>query len=149
MVGGLQSDMNNSMWEVNSERGDERETQQIVKSMDQKIDSLIPLVEQNQHAIFGHNGTPGILAWQQTHQNSCLMYGKDIDNLKIAIFWDPADRRDGGLKGQMNDLEEQQKTIHESHRRRDKIFWAAVSSSVTLIVTTIIQAIINADVNNP
>ena len=55
--------------------------------------TLMPLVKQNQHAIFGHNGTPGLLAWQQTQSNTCITCRNDIANLKNAIFGDPTDRK--------------------------------------------------------
>jgi len=122
----------------------EMETQTLVKSVDQKITMLIPKVEQNQHALFGHNGTPGLLAWQQSHDQQCLSCRNDIGNLKNAIFGDPTDRKDSGLKGEIKDVKEEQEEIASDRRKRDKILWAAISASVTLIVTTILQAIMSA-----
>lgn len=48
-----------------------------LEAVDQKITSVLPAVEQNTHAIFGYNGTPGVLAWQQTHANSCISCGNE------------------------------------------------------------------------
>ena len=122
----------------------EMETQALVKNVDQKITILIPIVEQNQHALFGHNGTPGLLAWQQSHDQQCLSCRNDIGNLKTTLFGDPTDRKDSGLKGEIKDIKEAQEEVASDRRRRDKILWAAVSASVTLIITTILQAILSA-----
>ena len=95
------------------------ETQQLIKSVSKDIQALIPLVEQNQHAIFGYNGTPGLLAWQQTQSISCVTCAGDIANLKNAIFGDPANRQDSGMQGEIKELKEAQEESLENRSKRD------------------------------
>ena len=83
------------------------ETQSIVKSVDQKLGTLMTIVEQNRHAIYGHNGTPGLLSWQQSMEASRIKLETSIDNVTCAIYGDPANREDPGIRGEITDLKDE------------------------------------------
>ena len=103
-------------------------TQAEVKAMNDKIDTMMGVATQNQHAIFGHNGTPGFLAWKVTSQ-------ADLENLKIAVFGDPKNREDSGMKVDLEDLK-------KNEGKKDKLYWAVLSSLGTLVASYFAQALL-------
>ena len=108
----------------------------MISEVNQKQDMILPIVQQNQRAIFGYNGDPGLRAIVNAVVEDAEKNQAEINTLKKAIFGDPENRQDMGIQGDLDELK-------KDRGKRERIIWATVSSLVTIVTGGLAQAILN------